>query len=208
MLVAGCGFLGLLLRLGLSALPVDAVAAQPVLLALQARLDADGPAASPAQVQRRLDEALAAAPRLQAIDLVGPDGRVHASTEPTAVGRPADEGLDRPGFALAAANTGRLVAHPLAAAGPPTPLPGLALLAAPAVVLPLLLLVMAVRQRFWPAAADPAADAQHTQAQQRLLQARQRLARAAQEVEWLQVSDDTQQTGVFTRTGVGAPGAP
>lgn len=201
-LAAGIGFLGAVLQRGL-AVPRDAAPDAAALLATLAPVvAADAAGGHRAALQRRIELALAQAPAMQAIDWVGADGQVRASTEPSAVGRPADDGLVRPGtrVALPAAEgraAGWLVAH---AAVPPAAddaAPGLlpATLAL-AIGLPLLALGLA-----WALPVDEARPPSLRLARRRLRATRERLGRAARELEWLDASAQTQPTGVFTRTG-------
>lgn len=176
-----------------------------LLVGLQTRIAADRAAntAAPAlgaAVQRALELALAAAPALQAIDLVSPEGVVRWSTEPTAIGRPADEGATRPAAQLALADAtgaplGSLVAH---ARAEPRHRPQAPLALVLASSLPLLLwlaVLLAPRQ-------GDAGDGDERAALQRLQATRERLARAAQEVVWLEAAGaDQESTGVWTRTG-------
>ncbi|HSW09211.1 hypothetical protein [Aquabacterium sp.] len=200
----GIGFLGGVLQRGLAARPGLAAPGALPLAALKTRLESEAGATSGPQLQRHLEEALAQAPSLQAIDWVADDGRVRASTEPTAVGRPADEGPTATGARVplldaAGRPLGLLVAHAIEHAGTAAdadgarlPLVTLAL----ALVLPLLSLVLvsALGNR------APVSD-ERVQARRRLSATRQRLGRAAQEIEWLEASGAAPHTGVFTRTG-------
>lgn len=197
-LALGIGFLGMLLQRGLEARPGLPQPGLALLRELQARVVAE-PGAD-AALQRLLEETLAQAPWLQAIDLVADDGTVQRSTEPSAVGRPVDEGLLQPGARLLLVDTrgrplGTLVAHAVSrdAAPPAAPAPLVAVLA---IGLPLavLLLLRGLRAR-------RQVPPEQAQALQRLRAARQRLARAAQEIEWLEASGAAPHTGVFTRTG-------
>jgi hypothetical protein len=200
-LAVGIGFLGLVLQRGLQARAGQAPAGTGWLAELQARVAAEAGAEPGPALQRLLDEALAQAPQLQAIDLVADDGRVRLSTEPSAVGRPADEGLTHTGARAVLLDArgrplGTLVAHAVArdgaqAAAAPRPLVLVLALGLPLAVL-LLLRTLSLRR-----------DAPPEQAQglQRLRATRQRLARAAQEIEWLEASGAEPNTGVFTRTG-------
>lgn len=192
----GIGFLGGVLHLGLQARVGDAQR-QPLqarVVALAASLPTD---ASPALVQQRLEEALAASPELQAIDWADPAGTVRASTEPSAVGRPAGEGLQAAGLHAPWGGRGALVAHRVeadAGAAAPGVSPWLAL--ALAAGLPLAALAALLQ---WPPAQPPGAAL--AAAHRRLRATRERLARAVQELEWLEAHAPLQETGIWTRTG-------
>lgn len=199
-LALGIGFLGMLLQRGLEARPGLPEPGIGLLRELQARVATEPAADTPATLQRLLEETLAQAPWLQAIDLVADDGTVQRSTEPSAVGRPVDEGLLQPGARLLLVDArgrplGTLVAHVVvrdrALPAAPAPLVAVLALGLPLAVLALLRGLRA-RQPVLP---------EQAQALQRLRAARQRLARAAQEVEWLEASGAAPHTGVFTRTG-------
>lgn len=200
-LACGIGFLGAVMQRGLQARPDGA----PPGTTLLQRLAPAITAAAPATRRALLEAALAQAPELQAIDWVGEDAVVRASTEPTAVGRPADEGLERPGARVALVQPGGraegwLVAHAAALAPPQAgaaalPLWTLALaVAAPLVALAL---VWTLPPQEVPRAAPAAA-------RQRLHAARQRLARAAVELQWIEADAAAPPTGVFTRSGADA----
>lgn len=199
-LALGIGFLGLVLQRGLQARAGQPPAGIGWLAELQARVASEAIAEPGPALQRLLDEALAQAPQWQAIDLVADDGRVRLSTEPSAVGRPADEGLSH-GGARAVLRDGRgrplgtLVAHAVprddTQAAAPRPLVAVLALGLPLSVL-LLLRALSLRREAPPELAL---------ALQRLRATRQRLARAAQEIEWLEASGAEPHTGVFTRTG-------
>lgn len=199
-LALGIGFLGLLLQRGLQARDGQAAAGSGWLAELQARVASEPGADQALALQRLLDETLAQARPLQAIDLVADDGRVRLSTEPSAVGRAVDESLLRPGARALLVDVrgralGTLVAHAVprdaSTAAAPRPLVLVLALGLPLAVLAILL---GVAQR-------RGAPPEQAQALQRLLATRQRLARAAQEIEWLEASGAAPHTGVFTRTG-------
>lgn len=199
-LALGIGFLGLVLQRGLQARAGQAPAGTAWLAELQGRVATEPGADQPALLQRVLDETLAQAPQLSAIDLVGDDGRVRLSTDPSAVGRQADEGLSRSGARVrlqdaAGRPLGTLVAHVLPRDAPAAAAPRpLVLVLALGLPLAVLLLLGLLTQR-----TDRPPEV--TQALQRLQSTRQRLARAAQEVEWLEAEGAQEQTGVFTLTG-------
>lgn len=157
------------------------------------------PSGDRAALQRAFEDTLAGLPELQAIDWLAPDGRVWMSTEPSAAGRPAGEGLGLPEWRLPGPGAGlrALLAEGVVPSdhGPQRWLA----VAAVALGLPLMA-VLGLLLR--PPQVQPSAAVQAAQA--RLLATRQRLRRAAQELEWL---DDSAlraaaETGIFTRTGV------
>jgi len=198
----GIGFLGWLLDHGLQARsgqrPPPAWA-QP-LGALAARLPPAPPpsGAERAALQRVFEDTLGRLPELQSIDWLSPDGRVWMSTEPSAAGRPAAEGLSQPEWRMPAAGGGLRVLFVDGAALVGQRPPAWPAVAALAAGLPLAAMVLLLLR---PPRAAPSAAVLAAQA--RLRATRQRLGRAAQELEWLDASAAraAAETGIFTRTG-------
>lgn len=192
----GIGFLGWVLHLGLQARAGDGLRPplQARLGALAASLQPDTPLPI---LQQRLEDALAASPELQAIDWVDRGGTVRASTEPSARGRPAGEGLHAAGLRAPLGERGELVAY-LVEAPDGTRAAGVSpwLVLALAVGLPLLAVAAQLQ---WPPAQPPGAA--QAAAHRRLRATRDRLARAVQELEWLEAHAPLQETGIWTRTG-------
>lgn len=196
------------LAIGFLAL-VAQCAVQPLLAASPAALAADEATALAQTLASRvpstaeLQRVVAADPRLRAVDWVGPEGLVRASSDPAAIGRPADEGLSAPGWRQALPDAdgqaqGWIVVH---APGPGSQAaPGRWW---PALMLALLLPPAAAALALWLGGARPPPPGPElAEARQRLRDARLRLARAAIEVEWLEADASAGQTGVYTRTGV------
>jgi len=199
----GIGFLGGLLDHGLLTRPGQRppAALAQALGALAARLPSAPPSASTerAALQRAFEDTLAGLPELQAIDWLAPDGRVWMSTEPSASGRAAAEGLGQPEWRLPAAGAGLRVLFVDGAAAPDGQRPGgWPVVVALAIGLPLAAVIVLLLR---PPRAAPSAAVRAAQA--RLLATRQRLGRAAQELEWLEASASSAaaETGIFTRTG-------